>query len=156
MTTWKKKPVIVVLDDMKHRVDWLRGAVGAEAEVLWATTVKGFLKILKGAQRRGGLCLVLLDHDLDFNNGRTDNCDVDGLCGTDVAKTMTLDDMSVPVVIWSLNGPCAMNMEDILLGRGFKISRMMYHFRNILKSMISQIVADASIAKSVENPDKED
>ena len=151
--TSKNKPIIVVLDDMEDRVAWLRSTVKGRATILWATTVNGLLKILKTAETQGGLCLVLLDHDLDFLNGRRDNCDKDGLCGTDAAKKLTLSDMSIPIVIWSLNGPCAMKMEDILLRRGFKVSRMMYHFKVILAGIINNILTPL-LQKSVEIPEE--
>lgn len=137
-----KTKFIVVLDDMKQRVDWLKGRVGDRATILWSTTVKGLLKNLKAAESRGDLVLVLLDHDLDIWSGRQDSKDKNGEDGTDAAKTLALSDKSIPITVWSVNGRAAIGMEDILVKRGFNANRMMYLFQQINARTIERVLGN--------------
>ena len=146
------KPIIVVLDDLKQRVDWLRSHVGDRADIAWDVTVSGFLNKLKAAESTGRLFLVVLDHDLDFgvdkHLSKGENLDKNGHDGRTAARHLTLSDKSIPVLVWSMNGQMALEMENILSKRGFNVSRMMYNFRQIIGNIVdrnlAQIESDAT------------
>ena len=136
------KPIIVVLDDLKQRVDWLRSHVGDRADISWDVTVSGFLNKLKAAESTGRLFLVILDHDLDFgvdkHQSKGENMDRNGHDGRTAARQLTLSDKSIPVLVWSMNGHMALEMENILSKRGFNVSRMMYNFRQIIGNIVDR------------------
>jgi hypothetical protein len=111
--------VIVVLEDMQVRVDWLLGLVGNE-RVAWSETVSDFLPTVDAPT------LVILDHDLGgvpmtleeatapgpASRGR------DGLTGLDAAERMPV--VSCPVLVWSVNPVRAPQMVATLRRRGMR------------------------------------
>jgi len=92
--------IIVVLEDMETRINWLRSTY-PEAEIVWHTTVKGFVACLESGIKP---TLVIFDHDLDTAdpNARPGQLhDVDGLTGADAARMMP--ELDCFAVVWSAN-----------------------------------------------------
>lgn len=109
--------VVLVLEDMQVRVDWLRDLVGDRASVLWCADVAALLAVLRGGSVPD---LVILDHDLggiprDLDAGSRDK---DGRTGLDAAEDMP--PVECPVLVWSVNPVRAPIMVETLRRRGMQ------------------------------------
>lgn len=111
--------MIIVLEDMQVRVDWLRDAFGALHAVNWRDDVESFLLALDGVAPT----LVILDHDLGGPIDVTKpeprmSRDADGLTGLDACDRMPV--VACPVLVWSMNPVRAPIMVQTLQRRGMR------------------------------------
>lgn len=90
--------VVLVLEDMDHRVEWLRERLPSTAEIRHSNTVEGLLWWWHAEPD-----LVILDHDLGGVPTAlgTGSADDNGHTGMDAARRMPV--VSCPVIVWSVN-----------------------------------------------------
>lgn len=142
------KPIILVLEDMFVRIEWLRAHFEADAEIIWAKNVDQFFEELRLLDR-SRLKLILLDHDLggdsDADGGLIASTswpmDASGKNGGDAVDG--LDGWNdIPAVVWSINNVSAPLMVDELKDKGFAAGWIPFlsTHRNMLKSVIAQLV----------------
>ncbi len=145
------KPIIVVLEDMIERINWLRKEFGAHTEIVWAKTVDQFFEELRLLDR-SRLRLILLDHDLGgiIDDNGTDTSlirsanwplDPSGKNGGDAVDG--LDGWNdIPVIVWSINNVSAPLMVDELKDKGFAAGWIPFltTHRFMLSSTIAQLV----------------
>jgi len=144
------KPIIIVLEDMIERINWLRKEFGDQTEIIWAKSVDQFFEELRLCDRQR-LRLILLDHDLggvaiddDLTSQYTEHwpLDLDGKNGGDAVDG--LDGWNdIPVIVWSINNISAPLMVDELKDKGFAAGWIPFltTHRSMLRSMITQLVA---------------
>jgi len=118
--------VIVVLEDMQERIDWLQDTF-PDTGVIWVKSVKQLLDELKFVGK-DNVALILLDHDI--GGQFAGSADEDGLTGFDAAKSLT-DWSDIPVIIWSINPVGAKKMHDALSNDGFVVARIPFMDRNM-------------------------
>lgn len=123
---------ILVLDDMKSRVEALFRHVGHFAEIVHCLTVSDLKATLES--QRTPFDLILLDHDLGVDaepftaglyiSSVDESRGADGLCGLDAARN--LDKWLRPdtqaaqmVIVWSINTKPALEMVKSLKDCGF-------------------------------------
>jgi len=115
--------VILVLEDMVERTDWLRDQVRrlwSDVHVRQIERVDDFVHEVAacGKFRAAEPMLVILDHDLggaptSLEGGTRD---VNGETGMNAAQQMRV--VRCPVVVWSVNSVRAPEMVDVLQRRG--------------------------------------
>lgn len=114
---------VVVLEDMSHRVDWLRANVPLNVDVRWHKTVTDLFE--GWLEPETSIDLLILDHDLgdvsasDYNEyGHSDR----GSRGSDGMSGMTavcaMPRVSCPVIVWSRNPQGAARMATEVKHRG--------------------------------------
>lgn len=125
------KPIIIVLDDMKLRIDWLRKWFDSSNHIIWRTNVTDFLEAVNA---NPSVQLIILDHDLDMLDGSKGvSMGPDGLTGFDATNLLSLQFRNTQILVWSRNGNGAADMTDNLRSRGFnKVTTMMYGFGRYL------------------------
>ena len=144
------KPIIIVLDDMIERIDWLRKEFDDQTEIIWAKSVKQFFEELMLCDRQL-LRLILLDHDLggvviddDITSLHTEHwpLDPDGKNGSDAVDGLDGWD-DVPVIVWSINSVSAPLMVDELKDKGFSAGWIPFltTHHSMLRFMITQLIA---------------
>lgn len=100
--------MILVLEDLKERVDWLRQTF-PRTEIQWCTTVLSFQMALSECNPD----VIILDHDLGPGSATSE--DADGLTGYDAAKALKT---RAPVLIWSWNMWASNRMSEALMNNG--------------------------------------
>jgi len=135
ITAMPSKPVIIVLDDMKDRIVWLRRWFDSSTHIVWKTNVSDFLEAVESYP---SVSLIILDHDLDMLPGSVGvSMGPDGLTGLDATHHLSETFHHVPILVWSRNGHGAAQMTANLQKRGFrKVSALMYGFGRILHDHI--------------------
>lgn len=104
--------MIVVLEDMETRVGWLRAKL-PDAEIVWHTTVLGFVDCLRSGVDPD---VVVLDHDLDTADPDAKPgqlCDRDGFTGADAARMMPSLERAM-IWVWSANPVGARIIADVV------------------------------------------
>jgi DNA-binding NarL/FixJ family response regulator len=127
--------VIVVLEDMDVRVQWLGKRFPGSYQ--WAQTVtelKATLALMD--MRKQKPKLVILDHDLGVDSCESNGSD--GLCGLDAAKWLAVE---CPVLVWSMNGPAAKQMVRALIDSGHRAKHIA--FMEIMYPALVRYIASA-------------
>lgn len=122
-------PVIVVLEDCRERMHWLRETFRGEAQIVWTWRVSGLLDAL---DEHGPMVrCVILDHDIpppdsdeieDAPWVQNNSQDAEGKTGYDACLEMPIVDM--PILVWSVNGPGRERMIRTLRERGMRAEPM--------------------------------
>lgn len=133
------KPIIVVLDDLKSRVKWLRKYFDSSTHIVWHQNVTDFISALN--THSGGVSLIILDHDLDMQSGSVGmSMGPDGLTGQDATDFIPKSFSSIPVLVWSRNGHGAEAMTKNLQKRGFKnVFTIMYGFDRVIWDLVKRV-----------------
>lgn len=150
------KPIIVVLEDMDVRVNWLKRNFGDTCEILWCESVESFFHELRTIDRER-IKLIILDHDLGTGSmisevedrklvipdpsKETFPYDTNGENGMHAAQGLG-PWREIPTVVWSINSARAPSMKKELEDRGTPcawIPFCMSNFRT-LQEVISQLV----------------
>ena len=126
-------PVVIVLEDSRPRVDWIRSEFPT-ADIRWCTTVTDFFEELRMVDRKS-LRLLVLDHDLGdvqpddhqssnpselvMGPGATWPLDENGNNGMHAVDMLSTAFNDVPVIVWSINTPRAQEMVHRLTEKGY-------------------------------------
>lgn len=134
------KPVIIVLEDMKMRIDWLRKFFDSRCHIVWVTTVTDFQSAV--AKHNLDTKLIIFDHDLDMQFGSTGaSLGPDGMNGLHAAEWLPGLMANTPILVWSRNGHKAPAIEETLNKRGFKnVYRLMFGFHRSIADYIKRSV----------------
>jgi hypothetical protein len=132
------KPVIVVLDDMKARITWLRRYFDSSTNIIWRSNVTDFIAAVEA---NPSVKLIILDHDLDMQSGSTgESQGPDGLTGMDATSFLPARHRSTEILVWSRNGHGAADMTENLQKRGFgKVTTIMYGFDRHIWTLIKKV-----------------
>lgn len=108
--------MILVLEDMQVRVDWLRDLVGDRVKVVWSTTVEQLVIDRRNVRPS----LVILDHDLGGPPcaGGPPSRDANGHDGLYACERIRA--VECPVLVWSMNPTRAPLMVESLRRRGMR------------------------------------
>ncbi len=132
-----KKDCFVVLEDVPDRVEWLKQAF-PDIRIVWSEDMNPFLQAVETEEKAGTLKAIIMDHDLGFFQ-HANQQDLDGYNGSDAARFLELRDWDIPIIIWSMNSPAAVNMEEILREKGFgNIKRIMFMFKVALVNALEK------------------
>ena len=129
--------MILVLEDMECRIDWLRDATKGHV-VQWCKTVSA----LVAAQ--GTPSLVILDHDLGDLGTANFSVGADGMTGLDAADCMPA--VACPVLVWSMNPTRAPQMVQALQRRGMRATWAPYGTERCAATIALALVAGRGIA----------
>ena len=143
-------PIILVLEDCRVRVKWLRDQFRGEAEIRWTWRVSEFLRELDEHGPR--VACIVLDHDIPPPSSEEDDLeelvwahnaqdDADGKCGYDAV--LALPAVDVPILVWSVNGVGSERMMRELRARGFRCERMPH--LQVYYDRMEQFVRDAVV-----------
>ena len=131
--------MILVLEDMDIRVQWLRKMFPA-TEIQWCSDVSSFQEVLRSRSPS----VIILDHDL--GPGSVTSEDSGGLTGYDAAKALRTN---APVLIWSVNMWGSNRMSSVLADNGV-VHRALPFLSNNFPAIGAFVVhALASKARSV-------
>lgn len=119
---------ILVLEDCRERMRWLREEFRGEAQIVWTWKVADFVRLI--GEHAEGLACVIMDHDIPPPDTDEDDApcvqnnsqDVDGKTGHDACKEMPLT--SAPILVWSVNGVGRERMIRTLRERGMHAEPM--------------------------------
>lgn len=132
-----ERSIIVVLEDMRVRVDWLRESF-PEAKIVWSETVADFISSFAGLDQ-SRIAVILLDHDI--GGPFYGSSDDEGKNGLDAAREL-MGVQDVPVIIWSINGDGSRAMQQELEGKGHTVAWipfLKYNMRKLELAIASQM-----------------